>query len=213
MNKTPLFILTFVVLTLVACTSKYTIKGTAKLHQLSGKTIYLKCIDANSNLITLDSAQIIHGEFLLVGNAKSSPEMVTLFMDDIPMTPLILESGTINISFSPNELMIHGTPLNNSLYSFYQKNQFLDQYFFEENKENIELLNEKRMQFIQDFMKYNRDSSLDAAIYAIYSDTYPDIFSTQENILNDQSTISVSSKHIESYNSSYSDTYSGYFLW
>lgn len=213
MNKTPLFILTFVVLTLTACTSKYTIKGTAKLHQLSGKTIYLKCLDANSNIITLDSAQIIHGEFLLTGNTKSSPEMVTLYMDDIPMTPLILESGTINISFSPSELLIHGTPLNNSLYSFYQKNQFLDQCFFGEKNETIEQLNEKRIQYIKDFMKYNEDSSLDAAIYAIYSDTYPDLFSTKADFIDEKSTLAIPSSQIDDIANSYSESFSGYFLW
>lgn len=213
MNKSPLYLLTFVLMTLVACTSKYTIKGTTKLHQLSGKTIYLKYLDENSNIVTLDSAQIIHGEFLLVGNTKSAPEMVTLFMDDLAITPLMLESGTTNVFFSPNELMIQGTPLNNSLYSFYQKNQVLDHSFWSQNKENIDELKTMREQVIRDFIENNDNSSLESAIYSIYSDTYPDLFSSEMEYPNENVDLVLPTNHASGTTNSYNKNQGGYFLW
>lgn len=212
MKGTPLFILTFVVLTLASCTSKYAIKGTARLNQLSGKTIYLRYVDTNSCLVTLDSAQIIHGEFEMKGLAMASPQLVTLFMDDIPMTPLILEPGTINVAIAPNDLMITGTPLNNKLYSFYQKNQCIEQSeYFNQGEcsfDGADRINSEHQQLIKNFMEYNQDNILGTTIYSIYYHTYPDLFIDNHYPNQTTSIPGISDTHPEN-----RVMHSGYFLW
>lgn len=180
MRKLPLLLVTFIVLTATSCTPKYLIKGSASLNMLSGKTIYLKALSDDSNLITVDSAQIIHGEFSMEGITKSTPQMVTLFMDELPMTPIILEPGVINISISPTELIIGGTPLNNSLYSFYQQNQQLEYKI--QNTINAQSASniyhsiiDEHQALIRNFVEYNQNNVLGATVFSIYHNQYPEL--------------------------------------
>ena len=47
--------------------------------------------------------------------------MTTLFMDDMPILPMVLEKGTIEIKISDLETKVSGTPLNEALYGFLEK--------------------------------------------------------------------------------------------
>ena len=182
MNRLLLLSITLVILT-TSCTSKYAIKGNANLNQLSGKTIYLKSVGDNSSWVTIDSAQIIHGEFQMRGKTLSTPQMVTLFMDQTPLTPLVLEPGNINISITSSGLTIHGTPLNNKLYSFYEENQALERQLRENTSFACEEIHHSFMNahqsLIREFMNLNQDNILAPTIYSIYQTQYPELFNSE----------------------------------
>ena len=220
MNKLLLLSVTLVIL--ASCTSKYSIKGNASLSQLSGKTIYLKYIDDASLWVTIDSAQIVHGEFCMKGKTFKKPQMVTLFMDSTPITPLILESGHINISLSSSNLSIQGTRLNNKLYSFYEENQAIERRIKENSNDPCEDIYHTvvtaHQSLIKEFMCINQHNILGPTIYSIYHDQYPELFKNDDfkMAINDLSSsmhdpqIVHQSISIEHFKESYPE---GFLLW
>lgn len=79
----------------------------------------------NGEWVDVDSAEVIHGLFSMKGGLDSVT-MVTLFMDDESIMPLVLESGNIEIAISNTELAAKGTSLNNALYEFIDKKNSMD---------------------------------------------------------------------------------------
>lgn len=109
---------------LLSCTKGYRIKGTSSIQDIDGKTITLKTSD-NGEWHTLDSCEILHGQFLMRGKTDSTL-IATLFLDEQPMMPIILEPGKIDIIVSSIKLKAEGTPLNDSLYKFIARKYQLD---------------------------------------------------------------------------------------
>ena len=108
----------------MSCTKGYRIKGTSSIQDIDGKTITLKTSD-NGEWHTLDSCEILHGQFLMRGKTDSTL-IATLFLDEQPMMPIILEPGKIDIIVSSIKLKAEGTPLNDSLYKFIARKYQLD---------------------------------------------------------------------------------------
>lgn len=109
---------------LLSCTKAYRIKGTSSIHDIDGRTITLKTSD-NGTWRTLDSCEVLHGQFLMKGKTDSTL-ITTLFVDGHPMMPMILEPGKIDITVSDIMLKAEGTPLNDSLYRFIARKYKLD---------------------------------------------------------------------------------------
>lgn len=109
---------------LLSCTKGYRIKGTSSIQDIDGRTITLKTSD-NGEWHTLDSCEILHGQFLMRGKTDSTL-IATLFFDEQPMMPIILEPGKIDITVSNIKLKAEGTPLNDSLYKFIARKYQLD---------------------------------------------------------------------------------------
>ena len=55
-----------------------------------------------------------------------SVQMVSLFMDDENIMPMVLEGGSIEINISNTKLTVKGTPLNDKLYAFVEKKASMD---------------------------------------------------------------------------------------
>lgn len=102
-----------------SCARKYKIEGTSSITSLDGKMLYLKQYQGE-NVITVDSAEIVHGYFKMNGVADSV-KMVTLYMGDEALMPLVLEKGKIKVTISNLQIQAEGTPLNDKLYAFIDK--------------------------------------------------------------------------------------------
>ncbi|MFA6873463.1 MAG: DUF4369 domain-containing protein [Bacteroidaceae bacterium] len=122
MNK--LFSLIFLLLSLTSCGSKYKIEGTSSVTSLDGKKLFLKVLQ-NGEWVSVDSAEVIHGLFAMKGSVDSIL-MVTLYMDDESIMPLVLEDGAITISIDDTQMTAKGTPLNDALYEFIDKKNAMD---------------------------------------------------------------------------------------
>lgn len=109
---------------LVSCTSRYKINGESSVSSLDGKMLFLKTLRSNK-LIKVDSAEVIHGLFKMEGCVDSA-EMVMLFMGENIIMPIILENGKINVRIDNTEIRANGTPLNNALYTFFDKKNEID---------------------------------------------------------------------------------------
>lgn len=117
-------LLLFVLLTFTSCCRSYKITGTSSVSSLDGKTLSIK-VAKDGKWVTLDSAQVVHGEFTMKGNVDSV-QMVSLFMEDENIMPMVLENGKIEISISNTKLTVKGTPLNDKLYAFVDKKASMD---------------------------------------------------------------------------------------
>ena len=111
-------------LVLTSC-NKYKIEGSASDAGLDGRMLYVKVLDADREWKSIDSCEVIHGEFFMKGTADSAM-MTTLFMDEIPVLPMVIEKGTIDIKISDSETKVSGTPLNDALYYCLDKQRALE---------------------------------------------------------------------------------------
>lgn len=107
-----------------SCSRKYKIEGTSSVTSLDGKMLFLKSL-RDGQWVTVDSAEVVHGRFKMKGNVDSVM-MVTLYMDDEGIMPLVLEDGKIDVSISNAQLTAKGTFLNNQLYEFIDKRNALE---------------------------------------------------------------------------------------
>lgn len=104
---------------LTSCATTYQVKGTSSVSALDGNKLYLKAFKSNE-LKSIDSCEVVHGEFQFSG-LLDTIQMVSLFMDDESIMPLVLEEGEINIKIDNAMQSVSGTPLNDSLYVFIDK--------------------------------------------------------------------------------------------
>ena len=98
------------------------VKNTSKSKR--GKMLFLKTLQ-NGQWVAVDSAEVIHGLFSMKGPVDSVM-MVTLYMDDEGIMPLVLEDGKIEVSISNTQLAAKGTLLNDRLYEFIEKRNALE---------------------------------------------------------------------------------------
>ena len=93
-----------------SCARKYKVEGSSSVTSLDGKMLFLKTLQ-NGQWVAVDSAEVIHGLFSMKGPVDSVM-MVTLYMDDEGIMPLVLEDGKIEVSISNTQLAAKGTLLN-----------------------------------------------------------------------------------------------------
>ncbi len=123
MNKL-IFISILLISVLSSCSKKYKITGEASVSRLDGRMLFLKVVKDGA-FVNIDSAEVIHGLFKMKGKVDST-QMVTLFIDDVSIMPLVLEGGNIKISITNTALEAKGTPLNDRLYSFIENRNILE---------------------------------------------------------------------------------------
>lgn len=109
---------------LFSCTRGYHIKGVSNVSVIDGKMITLMTSKDNVWL-ALDSCEVLHGQFSLSGRVDSTM-LATLFLDGVPVMPLIVEPGKMAVTISNIRLGVSGTPLNDSLYNFIARKSKLD---------------------------------------------------------------------------------------
>lgn len=101
---------------LASCSTSYNITGTSSVQMLDGKKLYLKNV-RNNEKVNIDSCDVVHGQFKFYGNIDSV-RVVNLFIDDIYVTPIVLESGDIFVKIDNSQATVGGTELNQELDRF-----------------------------------------------------------------------------------------------
>lgn len=119
MSVNRIFPLLLLLVFFSSCSRKYKIEGSSSVTSLDGKMLFLKTLQ-NGEWVAIDSAEVIHGLFKMNGKADSVM-MVTLYMDNEGIMPLVLERGKVVVSITNTQLTAKGTPLNDKLYEFIDK--------------------------------------------------------------------------------------------
>ncbi|MGN0068948.1 MAG: DUF4369 domain-containing protein [Prevotella sp.] len=109
----------FAMLALSSCVKSYNIQGTSNVSTLDGRMLYLKVLK-NNEFKSLDSCDVVHGQFQFSGTFDSV-SMANIFMDDENVLPLVIEDGDISIRIDNTQQIVSGTPLNDSLFKFFNK--------------------------------------------------------------------------------------------
>lgn len=126
MKKVILF-LSMIALIATSCTEKdaFTIKGKLPKGEFEGKQVLLQTLDStwSRNLVTIDTAKVVNGEFVFKGLAKEGPAIHFLLLNEAPdflKRPVlfILEPGNIDVTMDTLTI-VKGTPVNNA-YAAYQ---------------------------------------------------------------------------------------------
>ncbi len=118
------FLYSLLLLSLTSCSSMYKIAGVSSVRSLDGKMLYIKSLQGEE-WQTLDSAEVIHGAFSMKGDVDSVM-MVTLYIGEESVMPMILEKGNIEVSITNMQLSARGTSLNNALYDFIDRKNAMD---------------------------------------------------------------------------------------
>lgn len=201
LNNILLLVLGLVCLT--SCTKGYRIEGKSSITSLDGKMLYLKALQ-DGDWIVVDSAEMVHGLFKMKGTVDSV-RMVTLYMNEEGLMPLVLEDGKIKVTISNTQLRAKGTPLNNQLYNFIDKRNDMERAINEvERKEARMVLDGVRLDdihdqlqhevdsmtqamntYVKDFITTNYENALGASIFMMMCSTlpYPVMTPTIEEIL------------------------------
>ena len=119
MNR--IFYAFIVLMALASCSNSYDISGTSNVSTLDGRMLYLKILE-NNDFKNVDSCDVVHGQFHFQGSVDSM-KMANIFMDDDPVLPLVLESGSITVKLDDTQQVVSGTPMNDKLFGFFKKYQ------------------------------------------------------------------------------------------
>ena len=162
---------------LASCSNTYKIEGTSSVNSLDGKMLYLKTLRGDE-WVKLDSAEVIHGSFSMKGQ-MDSVQMVTLYMDEESIMPVVLEKGKITITISNTNLKAVGTPLNTALYEFIDKRNKLEESIGElEQKETRMVLEGGSLEEIHAQLMTEGDSlvkSMNEYVKTFISDNYENV--------------------------------------
>ena len=139
MNKLLYAFITIMAFT--SCAKSYYIQGTSNVSSLDGRKLYLKG-GAADTLFTIDSFDVVHGEFTFKGNLDSV-QIVQVYMDDVNLQfPLVLEEGDIILKLDNTQQSVSGTPLNDKINAFWRKfTQLRNQYVEIDHEEGVAIMN------------------------------------------------------------------------
>lgn len=139
--------------------------------------LYLKTL-RDGEWVKLDSAEVVHGSFSMKGQ-MDSVQMVTLYMDEESIMPVVLEKGKITITISNTNLKAVGTPLNTALYEFIDKRNKLEESIGElEQKETRMVLEGGSLEEIHAQLMTEGDSlvkSMNEYVKTFISDNYENV--------------------------------------
>ena len=163
MNKSLLYLLV-VVGVLSSCSESYSVQGTSSIAALDGSKLYLKAIKSG-DLKNIDSCDVVHGQFHFNG-LLDTVRIVSLFMDEESIMPVVLEKGEISIRIDNTSRRVSGTPLNEELYDFLTRHDQLDNELSELSHRHSQMLLEG-----EDEDVINEQLSLEAARIAQQEDS------------------------------------------
>lgn len=142
--------------------------------------LYLKALQ-EGDWVVVDSAEMVHGWFKMKGPVDSV-RMVTLYMNEEGLMPLVLENGKIKVNISNTQLVAEGTPLNELLYDFIGRRNEMERAINEaERKEARLVLDGVRLDDIHDQLQHEVDSmsqAMDAYVKNFITSNYENVLGT-----------------------------------
>ena len=142
--------------------------------------LYLKALQ-EGDWVVVDSAEMVHGWFKMKGPVDSV-RMVTLYMNEEGLMPLVLENGKIKVNISNTQLVAEGTPLNELLYDFIGRRNEMERAINEaERKEARLVLDGVRLDDIHDQLQHEVDSmsqAMDAYVKSFITTNYENVLGT-----------------------------------
>ena len=175
-----ILLITIGLICLASCSKGYRIEGKSSVTSLDGKMLYLKALQ-EGDWIVVDSAEMVHGWFKMKGPVDSV-RMVTLYMNEEGLMPLVLENGKIKVNISNTQLVAEGTPLNDLLYDFIGRRNEMERAINEAEREEARLvLDGVRLDDIHYRLQHEVDSmtqAMDAYVKNFITTNYENVLGT-----------------------------------
>lgn len=175
-----ILLITIGLICLASCSKGYRIEGKSSVTSLDGKMLYLKALQ-EGDWVVVDSAEMVHGWFKMKGPVDSV-RMVTLYMNEEGLMPLVLENGKIKVNISNTQLVAEGTPLNELLYDFIGRRNEMERAINEaERKEARLVLDGVRLDDIHDQLQHEVDSmsqAMDAYVKNFITTNFENVLGT-----------------------------------
>lgn len=179
------------ILFLTSCSKGYKIEGKSTITSLDGKMLYLKSFQ-NGEWVVVDSAEMVHGLFKMKGPVDSV-RMVTLYMNEEGLMPLVLENGKIKVNIAHTQLRAEGTPLNDMLYQFIDKRNQMElaieqverkearlvldgvqlDDIHEKLKHEVDSLGREMDDYVKNFIETNFENALGPSVFMMICSTLP----------------------------------------
>ena len=128
----------FIICFLCSCKHSYHIDGAVATSFMNGNKLYLKTFKEKGWVIK-DSADITHGKFQFSGIVDST-ELVSLFIDNINIMPIVIEPGKVHVSLTESNIEASGTKCNDALYQFIKKRNHLEMKLDELDQKRISMI-------------------------------------------------------------------------
>ena len=177
MNRIGVATFLLLAMLLTSCSRKYRVEGTSSLINLDGKVLYLKMLQ-NGMWVPVDSSEVVHGCFKMKGPVDSV-RMVTLYLNNEALMPLVLENGKVKVSIAPGSFTAQGTPLNDKLYDFIEQRNELERSIEElERKEARMILDGANIDDIHDDLASlgkEKQEEMDEYIRQFIADNYENV--------------------------------------
>lgn len=109
---------------LASCCHTYKVSGKVDLFGYEEKQLSLNVI-TKDGFTTIDSCKVRHGIFEMRGKIDSV-QFALLCCDMVPLMPVFVERGSIDITMSPTMLQAGGSRQNNLLYKFLDEKKVID---------------------------------------------------------------------------------------
>lgn len=185
------YLIAFCLLMAVTSCSKYNIAGSSDEQNVDGHMLFLKAF-AEDDLQSIDSCDVVHGKFKFSGPLDST-RVVMLCFDNVPVCPVVLEDGNIQITLNKQKQECKGTMLNDTLQSFLNHCAVLEQKLYEiDRKMSGDIMNGvdmdvakansdaaklqlegDREKLFTKFISENFDNCLGSFAFRMYTDDYP----------------------------------------
>jgi len=177
MNRFKVVLAVICLLVLASCASEYQIEGSSSVSRLDGKMLFVK-IPKGADMISVDSAEVIHGLFQMKGEIDSAV-IASLYMDDQSIMPLVMEKGKIQIQIDNARIVVNGTPLNDKLYEFVGKKNSLDDRAYEvERMESRMIMDGKPMAEVETTIRKERENlskEMDELVKSFVQENYENV--------------------------------------
>ena len=203
-----LLLLSFALLSvfiLVSCKDHYQVIGVSDNTMLDGSRVFLKK-EVDNRWVVVDSCEVLHGKFKMKG-VLDSVFVTSLFVDDVAVTPFVLEEGKTEVLISRRKITVEGTELNDELQLFIDKHEMicdrieeffayesrlvLEGYAFDEAarqiQDSIKGAVRKMELYGEKFVKQHYDNPLGPFVFSLLCNILPDAQSSPsiERIIKD----------------------------
>ena len=105
---------------LSSCSEEYSIAGRTTVPILDGQMLHLRTTSDDMTQMDIDSCQVVHGHFSFYGDMDTI-RMAQVYMGSDFSMPLVIETGNLRIQVDNMGSRVTGSPMNEKLYKFFQK--------------------------------------------------------------------------------------------
>lgn len=148
---------------LASCSEEYSIAGRTTVPMLDGQMLHLRTTADDMTQLDIDSCQVVHGHFSFYGD-MDTVRMAQVYMSNDFSMPLVIETGNLRIQVDNMGSRVTGSPMNEKLYKFFQKQARLNNELAELDTKFMQMAREgKTLDEIRKKLLPKRQKILDRA--------------------------------------------------